>query len=122
MSKVSIITPSYNDAKSIIKTLDSVLNQTYKNIEHIIVDDGSTDNTKAVIESYKENNDMENYAIEVHSLKSDSKYLGFMKLAELAYNHEMKSKEKDVDYVNANYNELLAETKRIFDVVKKYFN
>lgn len=60
MSKVSIITPSYNDAKSIIKTLDSVLNQTYKNIEHIIVDDGSTDNTKAVIESYKENNDKDN--------------------------------------------------------------
>ena len=38
---------------------------------------------------YKNNNDMPNYAIIVHSIKSDSKYLGFTKLAELAYNHEM---------------------------------
>ena len=74
------------------------------------------------IKSYKENNDMDNYAVEVHSLKSDSKYLGFMKLAEIAYNHEMKSKANDIAYVNANYNELVTETKKIFDIVKKYFN
>ena len=45
----------------------------------------------ADIKKYKEASDMPNYAILVHSLKSDSKYLGFTKLAELAYNHEMKS-------------------------------
>ena len=39
--------------------------------------------------------DMPNYAIAVHALKSDSKYFGFGKLAELSYNHEMKSKEND---------------------------
>ena len=38
---------------------------------------------------------MENYAIEVHSLKSDCKYLGFMTLADIAYQHELKSKEND---------------------------
>ena len=36
---------------------------------------------------------MSNYAILVHSLKSDAKYLGFTKLAELAYNHELKVKK-----------------------------
>jgi len=74
------------------------------------------------IKTYKENNDMENYAIEVHSLKSDSKYLGFTKLAEISYNHEMKSKANDTSYVNDNFNELFNEIKRIFDVVKKYLS
>ena len=36
---------------------------------------------------YKEESDMKNYAILVHSLKSDARYLGFTKLAELSYNH-----------------------------------
>ena len=39
--------------------------------------------------------DMPNYAIQVHALKSDSKYFGFDKLAELSYEHEMKSKAND---------------------------
>ncbi|MEZ4853140.1 glycosyltransferase family 2 protein [Flavobacterium sp.] len=46
---VSIITPTYNSAKHIAETIQSVQNQTYKNWEWIIVDDGSTDNTKEII-------------------------------------------------------------------------
>ena len=49
---VSIIMPSYNTADFISETIDSVLNQTYKNWELIIVDDCSTDNTDEVIEKY----------------------------------------------------------------------
>lgn len=51
---VSIITPCYNMEKKIIKYLDSILNQTYKNIELILVDDGSTDRTSEIIAEYKE--------------------------------------------------------------------
>lgn len=72
------------------------------------------------IENYKNINDMPNYAILVHSLKSDARYFGFDKLAELAYNHEMKSKENDRLYVNENYNELIIEAKRIVQLVKQY--
>lgn len=49
---VSIIMPSYNTAKFIGKSIESVLNQTYKNWELIIVDDCSTDDTDDVIEKY----------------------------------------------------------------------
>jgi glycosyltransferase involved in cell wall biosynthesis len=51
---VSIIIPTYNRASRIITTLDSVLNQTYQNIEVIVVDDGSTDNTDNVLNEYKQ--------------------------------------------------------------------
>ena len=55
--KFTIITPTYNDAESILETLDSIKNQTYQNFEHIIMNDGSNDNTKEVVENYiKENN------------------------------------------------------------------
>ena len=49
---VSIITPCYNTGKLISRLLDSVLMQDYPSIEMIVVDDGSTDNSKEVIESY----------------------------------------------------------------------
>lgn len=60
MEKISVIMPTYNDCGSIKETLDSLMMQTYNNWELVIVDDGSTDNTKKVIEQYKKNNDKEN--------------------------------------------------------------
>ena len=72
--------------------------------------------------SYKNNKDMTNYSIEVHSLKSDSKYFGFTRLAELSLNHELKSKENDIEYVNNNFNELEIEYRRIMNIVNNYLN
>ena len=72
------------------------------------------------IEDYKSKGDMPNYAILVHAMKSDSKYLGFTKLAELSYNHEMASKGNDINYVNSNYDELMNEANRIISLLKQY--
>ena len=69
---------------------------------------------------FKLRHDMPNYAIAVHALKSDSKYFGFGKLAELSYNHEMKSKENNQDYVLNNFHELELEFFRISNVVETY--
>ncbi len=51
---VTILTVAFNSEKTIAKTIESVLNQTYGDIEYIIVDGASTDNTVSVAESYKE--------------------------------------------------------------------
>ena len=45
MPKVSVITVVWNDAKGLERTIESVINQTYGNVEFIIIDGGSTDGT-----------------------------------------------------------------------------
>lgn len=63
---VSIIMPTYNCAKFIGRTIDSVLAQTYENWEIVIVDDCSKDNTKEVVEAYHDPR------IKYHCLKQNS--------------------------------------------------
>lgn len=72
------------------------------------------------ITSLKANYDMANYAIEVHALKSDCKYLGFTKLAEIFLDHELKSKENDTDYINNNFQILVAEIDKWRSIIREY--
>ena len=52
--KISVIIPAYNIDQYLGRTLDSILEQTYENLEIIIVNDGSSDNTAAVMEKYSQ--------------------------------------------------------------------
>ena len=54
--KLSILIPVYNGEKYLRECIDSILNQTYKNIEIVIIDDGSTDSSLSIIQEYTENN------------------------------------------------------------------
>src|SRR5574341_203518 len=51
---VTVITPTYNRASFLDETVNSILAQDYPNIEYIVLDDGSRDNTKEVMEKYRE--------------------------------------------------------------------
>lgn len=51
---ISVITAVYNGEKYLEQTINSVINQTYPNLEYIIIDGGSTDNTNIIVQKYKE--------------------------------------------------------------------
>ena len=117
--KVSVIIPNYNGEKYIYKCINSVLNQTYKNIELIIVDDGSTDGSYSIIEEY--DNKYENIiAIYQQNLnasiarnkgieKSSGEYLIFIDSDDILYPDAIKKmvskiEEDNSDMVIGNFN------------------
>ena len=80
------------------------------------------DNKLQEITKYYNMADMPNYAIYVHSLKSDCKYFGFTKLAEMAYEHELQSKANNIEFVKANYSILMEEANKIKILVNEYLS
>ncbi len=71
---VSIITPAYNSAATISKTIESVLNQTYNTIEYIIMDGGSSDDTVKIAESYKDKFIEKGIKYSIYSEKDNGMY------------------------------------------------
>ncbi|MDX7797778.1 glycosyltransferase family 2 protein [Aeromonas caviae] len=116
---ISVIIPSYNRATTIIGAIDSVLNQTYRDIEVIIVDDGSTDNTVSLINSRY--NGLPNVHLIINKINSGACYsrnigVEIAKGVLIAFNdsddhwHPNKIKEQidimtfhDVDIIGSSY-------------------
>ncbi|TYS59867.1 glycosyltransferase [Sutcliffiella horikoshii] len=105
---VSVIIPCFNSEKWIIETIDSVLNQTYSNIEIIVVDDGSTDNTKDVISNYSkrikyiyQQNKGPSVARNLGIKKSKGKYVAFLDSDDLWESNKL---EKQVEFLENNQN------------------
>ena len=96
----------FGDMETYDETLETFLNEINEKINNI--------------KKYKEIADMANYAILVHSLKSNAKYFGFDKLAELSYNHELESKANHIYYIYDHFDELMEELDRILNIVRQY--
>lgn len=72
------------------------------------------------LNNYRINNDIQNYVILVHAMKSNARSFGFMKLGDIAYNHEMAGKQNDVNYINSNFNELVNNIKEVYSIIVKF--
>lgn len=71
---------------------------------------------------YKNAKDCTNYAILAHSMKSEAKYLGFTKEAEVFLTHELKGKENDIDFIEKNFSNLEQTVNNMINLLNKYFN
>lgn len=98
----------FGDANTYNETIGEFLVGIHKKINELI--------------KFMNNKDLANYAIYVHSLKSDARYFGFTKLGEMAYEHEMKSKAGDLYYVTTHINDLIKETNNTILLIQDYMN
>lgn len=76
---ISIIIPAYNAEKYILETINSVINQTFKDWELIIIDDGSTDKTANIVKEFCENDKRINYYYQKNSGVSVARNFGMSK-------------------------------------------
>ena len=74
---ITVFTPTYNRAKTLVRVYESLLNQTNKDFVWLIVDDGSTDNTKVLVAKWIEENKL---SIEYHYKENGGKHTA-MKMA-----------------------------------------
>lgn len=121
MSKISVVMPAYNAEKYIGEAIESILNQTYTDFEFIIINDGSTDRTKEIIDSYNDSRivyleNEKNSGIVVTLNKgldfSTGEYIARMDADDVAVGNRL---EKQVTYMEKNKNVgLLGTGIRIF--------
>ena len=69
---------------------------------------------------FKAAGDLVNYEIIVHALKSNCRTLGFTEMGEMFYQHELASKQNDMNYVNEHYEELINAVKKVYNILMTY--
>lgn len=107
MATVSIILPSYNHASFLQQRLESIVNQTYKDWEAIIIDDQSTDSSVAIIETFLDNNpDFRIKQFIINKENSGSGYFSWEKGIKLAQTKYIWIAESD-DYSEPTFLEEL---------------
>ncbi|MEG0697635.1 MAG: glycosyltransferase, partial [Algoriella sp.] len=74
--KISVIVPVYNTEKYLSKCLDSILNQTLRDIEVIIVNDGSTDNSQQIIDDFAKRDTRISFIMKKNGGLSDARNVG----------------------------------------------
>lgn len=134
---ISIIVPVYNSSKYLEECINSILNQTYKNLEIILVNDGSTDGSLKICEKMKEKDkrvivinkkntgvsDTRNVGINI----AKGKYIAFVDSDDVIEDNMIFSLyniaiEKKVDVVRCNYREYGTSNKgKLYDIEEKKF-
>lgn len=108
MPRVSVIIPTFNCERFIAQTIESVLAQTYRDLELVVVDDGSTDNTRLIVEEFLkdkrvryiyQNNSGASTARNKGFLESSGEYIAFLDSDDLWYPEKL---ERQVDFLDKN--------------------
>lgn len=73
---ISVIIPVYNGEKYLSQTVESVLNQSFDDFELLLIDDGSTDNSKSIIDSFQKKDDRVRYVFKENTGVSDARNKG----------------------------------------------
>lgn len=94
-----------------VNMYEEILNDFYKS---------TLERVKKIIEC-KKSGDLLNYATYVHAMKSECQYLGITTLADVAFTHQTKAQEKDVAFINSNYDNLMIEINKVLSVIKQFF-
>lgn len=131
---ISAVIPAYNAEAFIARTINSVLSQTYKPLEIIIIDDGSEDNTAKIVRQYgnliryifKENGG-ESSARNAGILKSNGDWIAFLDHDDEWLPHHLSNAvniicQKKVKWYGASFNILVHETGEILKKYKKKIN
>lgn len=106
---ISVIVPIYNVEKYLKRCVDSIINQTYKNLEIILVDDGSPDNCPKICDEYKKKDNRIKVIHKKNGGLSDARNVAI----DIAQGQYLTFIDSD-DYVESNYVEIL------YDTLKKY--
>ena len=126
--KISVIIPTYNRGKIIGNSIKSVLNQTFKNLEIIVVDDGSKDNTKEIVDKFKDeriryiklqNNTGAAYARNIGIKNAIGQYISFQDSDDIFYPDKLERQLKNI--INKNSNLDFCKIKVIFNSSFSYF-
>jgi glycosyltransferase involved in cell wall biosynthesis len=139
--EISVLMTVYNEQRFLAETIKSILNQTFKDFELIIVNDGSTDNTKKIIQEYmkkdkriiylenKINKGFNNWhnILNLGLAKAKAKYIARIDADDLCHPNRLK---KQYDYLERNKNLFLIGTsadvidyrgKKIDEMIKKHW-
>ena len=105
--KITVIVPVYNVEHYLDKCLDSLINQTYKNLEIIVINDGSTDNSGIICQEYAQKDNRIIYIEKENGGLSDARNVGLDKMTGSYVTFIDSDDWVESDYVEVLYNKLI---------------
>lgn len=105
--KITVIVPVYNVENYLNKCLDSLINQTYKNLEIIVINDGSTDNSGKICQEYAQKDNRIIYIEKENGGQSEARNMGLDRMTGSYVTFVDSDDWVELDYVEVLYNKLI---------------
>lgn len=105
--KITVIVPVYNVENYLNKCLDSLINQTYKNLEIIVINDGSTDNSGIICQEYAQKDNRIIYIEKENGGQSEARNMGLNRMTGSYVTFVDSDDWVELDYVEVLYNKLI---------------